>query len=62
MAPEYFGGEQLSVNADVYSFGIVLLELVTGKKISSEKGMLLGWVRYSEIILIVFRSEDIFLI
>jgi len=44
MAPEYFGGEQLSVNADVYSFGIVLLELITGKKISSEKGMLLGWV------------------
>jgi len=44
MAPEYLGGEQLSVNVDVYSFGIVLLELVTEKKISSEKGMLLRWV------------------
>jgi len=44
MAPEYFGGEPLSVNVDVYSFGIVLLQLVTGKKIFSEEGMLLGWV------------------
>jgi len=40
MAPEYAMGEQLSVNADVYSFGILLLELVTGKKISSEMDFL----------------------
>jgi len=40
MAPEYAMGEQLSVNVDVYSFGILLLELVTGKKISSEMDFL----------------------
>ncbi|XP_059075972.1 cysteine-rich receptor-like protein kinase 15 isoform X2 [Cryptomeria japonica] len=32
MAPEYAMGGQLSVKADVYSFGVLLLELVSGRK------------------------------
>ncbi|GLJ22400.1 hypothetical protein SUGI_0421640 [Cryptomeria japonica] len=31
MAPEYAMQEQLSVKADVYSFGVLLLEIVSGK-------------------------------
>ncbi|XP_059075965.1 cysteine-rich receptor-like protein kinase 10 isoform X2 [Cryptomeria japonica] len=32
MAPEYAMGGQLSVKADVYSFGVLLLEIVSGRK------------------------------
>jgi serine/threonine protein kinase len=31
MAPEYSMGKAITVKADVYSFGIVLLETVSGK-------------------------------
>jgi serine/threonine protein kinase len=48
MAPEYALHGQLSVKADVYSFGVLLLELVAGRKntdynLSPEMQMLLGW-------------------
>jgi hypothetical protein len=54
MAPEYAMQGQLSVKADVYSFGVLLLEVVTGRKnndynLSPEMQMLLEWVRYSYI-------------
>ncbi|KAH9302198.1 hypothetical protein KI387_013781, partial [Taxus chinensis] len=32
MAPEYAMGGQLSAKADIYSFGVVLLEIVCGRK------------------------------
>ncbi|GLJ35377.1 hypothetical protein SUGI_0711470 [Cryptomeria japonica] len=34
MAPEYVMGGQLSVKTDVYSFGVLLLEIVSGRKIT----------------------------
>ena len=51
MPPEYAMQGQLSVKTDVYSFGILLLELITGKKNTDysslpEMQILLGWVRY----------------
>nr|XP_048320959.1 probable LRR receptor-like serine/threonine-protein kinase At1g53440 isoform X2 [Ziziphus jujuba var. spinosa] len=50
MAPEYKMGGQLTVKADVYSFGIVALEIVMGKSNSSfapsyQFQNLLDWVR-----------------
>jgi len=65
MAPEYAMQGQLSVKADVYSFGVLLLELITGRKnadysLSPELQMLLGWVRYSNIFLIVFPATHIY--
>jgi len=34
MAPEYAMRGQLSMKADVYSFGVLVLEIVSGRKIS----------------------------
>eukprot|EP00253_Pinus_taeda_P032571 PITA_32571 len=48
MAPEYAMHGQLSIKADVYSFGILVLELMSGRKnvdfnLSSETEILLQW-------------------
>lgn len=54
LAPEYFMYRKVSDTIDVYAFGVVLLELISGRKpISSEtpKGQesLVMWVRASSI-------------
>jgi len=51
MAPEYAMHGHLSAKADVYSFGSLLLELMSGRKnvdfnLSLEMPILLEWVRY----------------
>jgi serine/threonine protein kinase len=50
MAPEYAMRGQLSVKVDVYSFGVLVLEIVSGRKNSDtnfphEMQGLLEWVR-----------------
>lgn len=34
LAPEYFDGGNVTEKVDIYAFGLVLLELITGRKIS----------------------------
>ena len=54
MAPEYAMHGQLSVKADVYSFGVLLLELMAGRKNTDNN--LSGWVRYSDTVLNIFQA------
>lgn len=53
MAPEYLMHGHLSEKADVFSFGVVVLELISGEKNSKfnrdpESRNLLEWVRYQD--------------
>ena len=65
MAPEYAMQGKFSVKVDVYSFGVLLLELIAGRKntdnnLSPDMQTLLGWVRYSATtVLILFPTEHI---
>jgi serine/threonine protein kinase len=47
--PEYYEGQRLTEKSDVYAFGVVLLEMLTGKKpidqsLPSAEGSLAKWV------------------
>jgi len=67
VAPEYAMTGHLLVKSDVYSYGVVLLELLTGRKpveMSQPTGQenLVTWVRFITqhflIILIQFKLES----
>ena len=50
MAPEYVMHGNLSIKADVYSFGVLLLEIISGQKNSNfnldpDCQSLLDWVK-----------------
>ncbi|XP_051148824.1 protein NSP-INTERACTING KINASE 3-like [Andrographis paniculata] len=46
IAPEYLSTGQSSEKTDVFGFGILLLELITGEKaVTDKKGVILDWVR-----------------
>jgi serine/threonine protein kinase len=35
MAPEYFFGNTFSVKSDVFSFGVLILEIISGRKVAT---------------------------
>ena len=50
-APEYQQTGQLTIKADIYSFGVVLLELITGRRVidptkPSREENLINWVSF----------------
>ncbi|XP_065878892.1 probable LRR receptor-like serine/threonine-protein kinase At5g45780 isoform X2 [Euphorbia lathyris] len=67
IAPEYLSTGQSSEKTDVFGFGILLLELITGQKALDagngqiQKGMILDWVRtlYEEKRLEVIVDRDL---
>ncbi|RXH85994.1 hypothetical protein DVH24_017047 [Malus domestica] len=64
MAPEYVMHEQFSVKSDVYSLGVLILEIVTGKKntnfYNSDNGEdLLSHVRRVQKILLMLSSYSL---
>lgn len=64
MAPEYVMHGHLSVKADVFSFGVVILELISGQRNSSfnldvDAQNLLDWVRRWSEPLILSNIENI---
>ncbi|XP_042520457.1 probable LRR receptor-like serine/threonine-protein kinase At5g45780 isoform X2 [Macadamia integrifolia] len=67
IAPEYLSTGQSSEKTDVFGFGILLLELITGQKALDagngqvQKGMILDWVRtlYEEKRLEVLVDRDL---
>jgi serine/threonine protein kinase len=67
MAPEYFMYGKVSDKIDVYAFGVVLLELLSGRKpISADfpKGQqnLVMWVCISDYIYIYFLSPNYYVL
>lgn len=61
MAPEYAIDGSFSVKSDAYSFGVLLLEIVSGKKIrqfydSGSNANLLGHVRSNNFVFFTFMG------
>ncbi len=61
MAPEYASRGQLSEKVDVFSFGVLLLEIVRGRKnielnLNEEQVYLLEWV--SNFITLLFSQTE----
>jgi hypothetical protein len=61
VAPEYASRGQLSEKVDVFSFGVLLLEIVSGRKnielnLNEEQVYLLEWV--SNVITLLFSQTE----
>lgn len=65
IAPEYLSTGQSSEKTDVFGFGILLLELITGQKAldfgrrENQKVVMLDWVKYSFILSRVISSISV---
>ena len=62
MAPEYLVRGQLTEKADVYSFGVLVLEIVCGRKNNvfiQDSGALLQTVRFQFFLCSTCQSLDI---
>nr|GMD97961.1 protein NSP-INTERACTING KINASE 3-like isoform X2 [Ipomoea batatas]GMD98824.1 protein NSP-INTERACTING KINASE 3-like isoform X2 [Ipomoea batatas] len=59
IAPEYLSTGQSSEKTDVFGFGILLLELITGQKAvdfgrgANQKGVILDWVHFSSLLICI---------
>lgn len=64
MAPEYLVRGQLTEKADVYSFGVLVLEILCGRKNNvfiQDSGSLLQTVRFQFFLHGTFQSLNIYL-
>lgn len=64
MAPEYLVRGQLTEKADVYSFGVLVLEILCGRKNNvfiQDSGSLLQTVRFQLFLHGTFQSLNIYL-
>lgn len=66
LAPEYAENGIVSVRTDVYSFGIVLIQLISGRKAvdsaREDQQSLRQWVRCLEDFCIFLKNEKLFTI
>jgi len=64
IAPEYLSTGQSSEKTDVFGYGILLLELITGQraldfgKAASQKGAVLDWVCISTFVGVLYPNQE----